>query len=157
MKVLGVLGGIGPESTIAYYRALIAEGRAATPHGEQSPILITSIDVQRVLGLVEQNAHAELVDYVVRELERLERGNADLAIIAANTPHVVFHDLQARSPLPLVSVVEATRDAVRAAGFDRVGLFGTRFTMAGAFLSRRPFGGGHRGGRASSGRAVVPP
>jgi aspartate/glutamate racemase len=31
MKVLGVLGGIGPESTIAYYRALIAEGRAATP------------------------------------------------------------------------------------------------------------------------------
>lgn len=130
MKVLGVLGGIGPESTIAYYRALIAEGRAATPDGEQPPILINSIDVQRVLGLVEQNAHAELVDYVVRELERLERG---LAIIAANTPHVVFDDVQARSALPLVSIVEASRDAVRAAGFHRVGLFGTRFTMQGRF------------------------
>jgi aspartate racemase len=133
MKVLGVLGGIGPESTIAYYRALIAEGRAATPDGKQPPILINSIDVQRVLGLVEQNAHAELVDYVVRELERLERGNADLAIIAANTPHVVFHDIQARSPIPLVSIVEAARDAVRATGFHRVGLFGTRFTMQGRF------------------------
>jgi aspartate racemase len=133
MKTLGVLGGIGPESTIAYYRALIAAGRAVAPAGGQPPILINSIDVQRVLHLVEHNALPELVDYLVRELQRLMRGGADLGLIAANTPHIVFDDIRARSPLPLVSIVEAARDAVRAGGFHRVGLFGTRFTMQARF------------------------
>jgi aspartate racemase len=56
MKILGLVGGIGPESTIAYYRAIIAAGRAVAPERGQPPVLINSIDVQRILRLVGEGA-----------------------------------------------------------------------------------------------------
>jgi aspartate racemase len=93
MKMLGLVGGIGPESTIAYYRAIMAAGRAA-PAG-QPPVLINSIDVRRVLRLVGANALTELTEYLVAEVEKLARGGAAIALIAANTPHIVF-DVSAR-------------------------------------------------------------
>jgi aspartate racemase len=131
MKMLGLVGGIAPESTIAYYRAIVAAGRAA-PAG-QPPVLINSIDVRKVLRLVGADALTELTEYLVGEVERLAKGGADIALIAANTPHIVFDDVSSRSPVPMVSIVEATRDVVRQMGLRRVGLFGTRFTMQARF------------------------
>jgi aspartate racemase len=66
--------------------------------------------------------------------ERLAKGDADLALIAANTPHIVFGDVRSRSSIPMASIVEATREFARAMGLRRVGLFGTRFTMQGRFF-----------------------
>ena len=131
MKTLGLVGGIGPESTIAYYRAIMATGHAA-PAG-QPPVLINSIDVRKVLRLVGASALTELTQYLVGEVEKLARGGADIALIAANTPHIVFDDVSSRSPVPMVSIVEATRDVVTQRGLRRVGLFGTRFTMQARF------------------------
>ena len=96
MKTLGLVGGIGPESTIAYYRAIMATGHAA-PAG-QPPVLINSIDVRKVLRLVGASALTELTQYLVGEVEKLARGGADIALIAANTPHIVFDDVSSRSP-----------------------------------------------------------
>jgi aspartate racemase len=132
MKRLGVIGGIGPESTVIYYRALLAAG-ARRLGGAAPPLIINSIDVGRLLGLFERKAFAELADYLVVELDVLARAGASLGIIAANTPHIVLAQVRERSPLPLVSIVEATRDAARSRGFARLALFGTRFTMAGHF------------------------
>jgi aspartate racemase len=132
MRKLGMIGGIGPESTIAYYRSLLAAS-IELGTGVHPPILIDSIDLARVLGLVEEGGYAELTDYLVAEIEALARAGAAVAIIAANTPHVVFDDVEARSPIPLVSIVEATRDAALAMGVKRVGILGTRFTMQGPF------------------------
>jgi aspartate racemase len=70
---------------------------------------------------------------LVGELQRLHRAGAGCAIVAANSPHVVFDELQRRSPLPLVSIVEATAlEAIRLRR-KRLGLFGTRVTMQGMF------------------------
>lgn len=132
VKTLGLVGGIGPESTIAYYRAILAAGRVIAPTS-QPRILINSIDVQAVLRLVAADQLTELTDYLVAEIERLANAQADLALIAANTPHIVFDEVRSRSPIPMVSIVEAARDAVHAAGLGRIGLFGTRFTMQGRF------------------------
>ncbi len=63
------------------------------------------------------------------EIERLARAGADFALIAANTPHLVFDEVQRRSSIPMLSIVEATCDAAAAAGLRRLALFGTRFTM----------------------------
>jgi aspartate racemase len=71
----------------------------------------------------------------VGELERLARAGVDFGVIAANTPHIVFDELQKRSSIPLLSIVEATRDEARARGLKKVGLFGTRFTMQGQFYT----------------------
>lgn len=83
--------------------------------------------------MVGENALADLTDYLVAEIELLAKGGATLGLLAANTPHIVFDDVRQRSPIPLVSIVEATRDVARERGLTRLGLFGTKFTMQGRF------------------------
>ncbi|MBI1766376.1 MAG: amino acid racemase [Acidobacteria bacterium] len=133
MKTVGIIGGIAPESTIAYYRAIIAAYRAQQPDGNYPALLLNSINLKNLLELVGANQRAELVAYLVDELHKLARAGADFAVLASNTPHLVFDELQRVSPLPLLSIVEATRDVAQRLGLQRVGLFGTRFTMQGGF------------------------
>jgi aspartate racemase len=124
---------MGPESTIAYYRAIIAAARNLRPAASHLPVLINSIDVQKVLRFVGENSLANLTEYLVAEIELLANGGATLGLLAANTPHIVFDDVRQRSPIPLISIVDATRDAALDRGLTRLGVFGTRFTMQGHF------------------------
>src|SRR5712692_5116341 len=132
-KIAGIIGGIGPESTIDYYRSIIAAYRAQKQDGSYPPIIINSIDLKEVVDLVTANELSKLTDYLVAEVERLARAGAAFALLAANTPHIVFEDIRRRSPIPMFSIVEATCDAAKALGLKRLGLFGTRFTMQGRF------------------------
>jgi aspartate racemase len=125
MKTIGIVGGLGPESTIDYYRLLIAAGH--------TQIIINSVAVQRLVGMLLNGDATGLADYLTEAVETLARAGANVAIIGANTPHIAFDDVQSRSRIPMVSIVEAVADYVRAAGMRRVGLLGTRFTMAGTF------------------------
>jgi aspartate racemase len=134
MKVLGIIGGTGPESTIEYYRRLIASYRAGSAEGRAPSLLINSIDSKKLVDLVTANELTQMADYLAAEVERLARAGAELALIAANTPHLVFDEVQGRSPIPMLSIVVATRDAAAAAGLRRLALFGTRFTMQAAFF-----------------------
>jgi aspartate racemase len=124
---------MGPESTIAYYRSIIAVASALRPAAPHVPVLINSIDVQKVLRLVGENALAELTEYLLAEVDVLAKAGASLGMLAANTPHIVFDDVRQRSPIPLVSIVEAAKDAARERGLTRLALFGTKFTMQGRF------------------------
>jgi len=134
MPIIGLVGGIAPPSTIDYYNLLIQKYRAR--HEESFPhILINSIDLAGMLALVEAGKLDALTDHLVREIERLARAGAEIALITSNTPHLVFDRVQRRAPIPLVSIVEAARDAVSAAGMRRVGLIGSRYTMEGTFYS----------------------
>ncbi len=74
-----------------------------------------------------------VADYLVSELQRLADAGADSGIIAANTPHIVFNQVRRRSPIPLVSIVEATCAEAKSRGWKKLGLFGTRFTMQANF------------------------
>ncbi len=131
-KTIGIVGGIGPESTIEYYRSIIATYREYEPNGSPS-IFITSIDANKMLRLIEESELPMLADYLLAELHKLAKGGAVLGLLAANTPHVVFDELSRTSPIPLVSIVEATCRTARALGLRKVALFGTRFTMEGQF------------------------
>ena len=97
------------------------------------PVLINSIDLDRVIGMVSSQAFDALSAYLSEEIQRLSRAGAQLALLASNTPHIVFDSLRERSPIPLISIVEATSSAVRTLGLKRPGLIGTRFTMQGSF------------------------
>jgi aspartate racemase len=133
VKTIGIVGGIGPESTIDYYRQLLA--RASELAGTRSPqLVINSVDFFAMRRLLDAGDDAGLADMLVREIEALERAGAAVAIIAANTPHMVFDRVQPRVALPLVSIVEATRDAAEAQGLRRLGLLGTRFTTRATFF-----------------------
>jgi aspartate racemase len=135
MKTVGIIGGIGPESTVEYYRLIIASYREQQQDGSYPAIIINSIDLQKLLNLVATNELATATDYLVDEVNRLALAGADFGVLASNTPHIVFDEIRARSPIPLISIVAAACDAARALGLKRLGLFGTRFTMQGRFYA----------------------
>jgi aspartate racemase len=134
MKTLGIIGGTGPETTVEYYRRLIVAYQERSPERRAPSLLINSIESKKLVDLVTANHLPEMADYLAEEVERLARGGAGLALIAANTPHLVFDEVQSRAPIPMLSIVTATRDAALAAGLRRLALFGTRFTMQAAFF-----------------------
>ena len=131
MATVGIVGGLGPESTIDYYRRILEGWKREDPSTSPS-IVIDSLDVQRGLHLVEHDRPA-LVEYLSASLRRLAGAGADFAAMAANTPHVVYDELDARSPIPMVSIVEATAEEAQRRGLKRVAILGTRFTMEGSF------------------------
>jgi aspartate racemase len=136
MKTVGVIGGIGPESTIEYYRFLVAAYRAQNPDGSYPPIIINSINLKAVVDLLEANDLAGVTERFVAEIQKLAAAGAECGLLAANTPHIVFDEIRRRSPIALVSIVEATRDAAKIQGLKRPVLLGTRFTMQREFYPR---------------------
>src|SRR5258708_1847978 len=136
MRTIGMIGGLGPESTIDYYRSLIARYRAPRPHAGYTHLVINSLDVDKGITMLDAGRFDELADYLANGLELLVRAGADLGFIAANTPHLVFDEVQHRSAIPLLSIVRATSDCARALGLKKVGLFGTGFTMRANFYPK---------------------
>lgn len=136
MRKLGLIGGTGPESTVPYYRGIVFAVQRET--GNFPPLTIESVSVFDVLHLCGAGEYEKLTGYLLEAVRNLAGAGAEVAALTGNTPHIVFDRLQALSPIPLVSMVEATcRETVRR-GLDRVGLLGTIFTMEEEFF-RVPF------------------
>lgn len=146
MPRVGIVGGLGPESTIDYYRRILQAWERLEPSSTPS-IVIDSLDVATALRLVERDRPA-LVEYLLASLVRLAGAGVDFAAMTANTPHIVFDELASRSPVPLVSIVEVCADEARRRGLRRLALLGTRFTMEADFFPTV---------FARSGIEVVPP
>jgi aspartate racemase len=136
MKTLGIIGGIGPESTIEYYRTIIALYRARKCDGSYPELIINSVDLKKGMDLMASNDLVGAARHLLDEITKLARAGADFGLIAANTPHIVFDEVEQRSPIPLISIVECTRAAAKAQRLKRLGLFGTRFTMHGNFYPK---------------------
>lgn len=131
-KTLGLIGGTGPESTIEYYRLLIAKYREQAD-GNAPQLLINSVNLKQLIEWMNAGELPKVADYLSGAIEKLHRAGADLAALTANTPHIVFDELRERSAIPLVSIVEATCDHAEAMGLRSAALFGTRFTMQAPF------------------------
>ena len=128
-----MIGGLGPESSIDYYRGIIAGFRARNGDRGYPHVIINSLDVDKGIAMLDAGRLGELADYLGGGIEALVRAGADFGFIAANTPHIVFKELQERSKIPLISIVRATCDRAKARGLKRLGLFGTGFTMRASF------------------------
>ena len=133
MKTIGILGGIAPESTIEYYRQIISSYQSRDASGNNPQIVINSINMKKMLDMIADGQLPEVAKYLAAEIGKLEAAGADFALLASNTPHIVFDQVQRLSPLALISIVEETSQAVISAGLQRVGLMGTKFTMQGGF------------------------
>lgn len=133
MKTLGLLGGTGPESTIDYYRLILDEHKRRRPDVGNPPMVIDSVNFKELMPFMEARDWAGLAEWMAAEFEKLRRAGADFGLIAANTPHIAFDLLEPISPLPLLSIVEATAFEAQRRGIQRVGLLGTRLTMQGRF------------------------
>jgi len=136
MKTLGMIGGVGPESTIDYYTNIIAMYRERKPDGHYPQFVINSIDLQKGIDFLEANNLAGMADFLLEEIYKLPKAGAEFGIIAANTPHIVFDEVKAKSPIPFISIVEATCDYAKSRGMKRLALFGTRYTMQADFYQK---------------------
>src|SRR5579872_5796418 len=83
--------------------------------------------------MAEADERAEMTEYLVSEIGKLARAGAEFGFLAANTPHMVFDEVRDQSPIPLISIVEATCQAAKALGVKKLALLGTRMTMQGRF------------------------
>jgi aspartate racemase len=131
-RTLGLIGGTGPESTIAYYRLLTAKYREQAD-GNSPPLIINSVNLKSMIEWMAAGELGKVADMLSSAIEQLHLAGADLAALTANTAHIVFDELQKRTPLPLISIVEAACDKAQELGLNSVALFGTRYTMQGPF------------------------
>lgn len=132
MKKLGMIGGTGPESTIEYYRRI--EYAIQTKTGAFPNLAIESLSVFEVLRFCREKDYDGLTSYLGNGFRRLADAGADFACLTGITPHIVFDQVAAESPIPLVSMVDAACERARALGFTRIALLGTYPTMSGAFF-----------------------
>jgi aspartate racemase len=136
MKTLGIIGGVGPESTVDYYKQIIAEYRERKRDGSYPLMIINSVDLQKMVSFLEAKDLEQLASTIVLEVEKLARAGADFGLLSSNTPHIVFDEVSARCSIPLISIVEETCKMAKALGLKRLGLFGSRFTMQGSFFQK---------------------
>jgi len=136
MKTLGIIGGLGPESTVEYYQNIIALYRERQGDGSYPEFIINSVDLKKGLDFMDANDLTGMADYLLEEIGKLARAGANFGLISANTPHIVFDEVASKSPMPLISIVEATCAAAKARKLRRLALFGTRFTMQGTFYPK---------------------
>src|SRR5438046_4234771 len=136
MKTLGIIGGVGPESTIEYYQNIIAPYRERKRDDSYPEFIINSVDLKKGLDFMAANNLAGMADYLLEEIGKLARAGANFGLISADTPHIVFNELASKSPIPLISIIECACAAAKARGLKKLALFGTRFTMQGTFYPK---------------------
>ena len=136
MKTLGIIGGLGPESTIDYYQKIIALYRERTRNGSYPEFIVASVNLRKGLDFMDANDLAGMADYLLQGISKLARAGADFGLISANTPHIVFDDVASKAPIPLISIVEATCAAAKTRNLKRLALFGTAYTMQGTFYAK---------------------
>lgn len=131
MTIVGLVGGLGPESTIDYYRRILETWAREDPSSSPS-IVIDSLDFQVALRLVATDRPA-LLEYLLGSVRRLAGAGVDFVAMTANTAHIVFDEIASSSPVPLVSIVKTCALEARRLELRRLALLGTRFTMEAPF------------------------
>lgn len=133
MKRIGIIGGLGPEATIDYYKELINSFKSAGNDLNYPEIIIYSVNMSEFITLMKQAEYHQASALLLQKLDALKFAGAEFAAISANTPHLMFSELQEKSKLRLISIVEATCNEFLKRGLKRPGLFGTGFTMDATF------------------------
>lgn len=136
MAKVGLVGGMGPESTLDYYQQLTSKYEKMHPKS-YPPIVIDSLDVYHMLDLEEKGQKLLLVNELLTSIKKLQAAGADFAALTANTPHMVFDELQSASPIPLLSIVDSVAEAIRDKKQSVVGLLGTKVTMTNPFYKNK--------------------
>jgi aspartate racemase len=128
-RILGIVGGTGPESTVDYYRSIIASWQRRKPDGSYPRLIINSVEAGRIFRLLGEHDFSGIAREVAPAVDQLAAAGAGAALLASNATHLAFDEIAAASPIPLLHIVDAARDAAAVRGHRRLGIFGTRFVM----------------------------
>ena len=137
MKTIGLIGGMSWESSQEYYRIINREVRARLGGTHSAKSLMWSMDFAEIEHLQHQGKWDELTKLMVEAAQNLEKGGADFILICTNTMHKMAADIENATSIPLVHIADPTAEKIKAAGFSKVGLLGTAFTMEQDFYKGR--------------------
>lgn len=137
MKTIGMIGGMSWESSAEYYRIINQEVRQRLGPTASAQCLLWSFNFAEIEELQRRGDWQALTAMMTQAARRLEAGGADLLLICTNTMHRMAADVQAAVDVPLLHIADPTAERIKAAGFSKVGLLGTAFTMEQAFYKGR--------------------
>ena len=137
MIKIGLIGGIGPESTIKYYQLVLERYRELTNYTSYPEISILSIDMTRMLHYISENNESGFIQFMKKRIDILKNTQVEKIFICSNTPHVFLDNLQNQVDVKLVSIVEETVNHMAGLKLKKCGLIGTKFTMSRGFYSKK--------------------
>jgi aspartate racemase len=137
MKTIGVIGGMSWESSTEYYRLLNRHAKARLGGHHNARSLMLTVDFASIEALQRAGDWAALGEQMADAARQLERGGAEIVILATNTMHRVVESIERAISVPFLHIADPTGSALRAAGIERVGLLGTRYTMEQTFYTGR--------------------
>lgn len=132
MKI-GILGGMSPESTTEFYNFLIKKYFEKNKDYSYPEIIIFSVNFEKIIQLQESGDKNTYIEELMQGILSLENAGAEFAVIASNTPHMIFSELQERSNIPLLSIVYNTAHKAKKLKLKKLLLLGTKFTMQSTF------------------------
>src|SRR5438552_14888993 len=137
MRMIGLIGAMSWESLVEYYRILNRGVRDRKGPTASARCLMWSFDFSEIEDLQHKGHWDELTARMIDAAQRLEAGGADVLLICTNTMHLMAPAVQAAVKVPLLHIADPTAERIKAAGFQRVGLLGTAFTMEHDFYKGR--------------------
>ena len=137
MKKVGLIGGLSWQSTVDYYRIINEESNNRLGNKSTVESIIFSTDLERKYNLVTSGQLETLAAEFIEIAQSLEKAGSDVIVMCTNTMHTVFNEIQANVNVPMIHIVDATGQAIRDAGIDKVALLGTTFTMTQPFYIKK--------------------
>jgi aspartate racemase len=134
MKHIGLIGGISPESTIHYYKIICDEFNKRFGKSNFPDITIRSISLQAIQDLYDNDQWDEMAEVIIKAINNLAGASVDFVGITANTPHMAYEQIKKKSPLQILSIMDATGKAIQKDGLKVVGLLGTKKAMEHGFF-----------------------
>jgi aspartate racemase len=135
MKKIGIIGGLGPEATIDYYKEIINAFKNEKGDLNYPEIIIYSVNMSEFISLMKEKKYDQVTTLLLEKIEGLKMAGAEFAAISANTPHLLFDRIKEKCGIPMISIVEAACNESLKQGYKRTGLFGTAFTMEASFYN----------------------
>ena len=137
MKTIGLIGGMSWESSAEYYRLINHGVKAALGGHHNARSLMLTVDFHDIEHLQHEDRWDELGLHMADAARRLVAGGADVLFLCTNTMHLLWPAIENAVDIPLVHIADPTGAAIERAGFRKVGLLGTRFTMEQDFYRGR--------------------
>lgn len=148
MKKLGILGGISSASTIDYYKKIMELYYKKFGNYYYPEINIESLNFQYFTDLENKNAMTEYKAYILQGIQNLQKAGSEVIIMAANSPHSVFSDINSQSHIPIISIVDSVAKRAANLNLKKVLLTGIKYTMQHSFY--------HDGFKAFNIEVIIP-
>lgn len=136
MKKIGIIGGLSVESTLEYYKIIARSYNKIIGDSSSPNLVIDSLDLQKLTDWFAADEWDKVLEELYVSATNLIAAKAEVIIMATNTPHIVFNELEAKVSKPMISIMDAVAKEIKKHNLKKVGLIGTKFTMQGDYYQK---------------------